>query len=100
MRRKVLIIGTVLAVLLLALGVFLLSFRSITVVSGADLIDRCPRFARPGREVTVTTAVVSDGEIYLNGVDGAYVRPGEYVFVMPDADVRLKVYGIADPYGA
>ncbi len=93
-------IGVVLAVLLI--GVLLLSgsFRRITVVSGAQFIDRCPRLARPGQEVTVTTAVVSDGEIYVNGADGKYVRPGVYVFTMPDADVQLRLTVVADPNGA
>ena len=50
--------------------------------------------------VTVTTAVVSDGEIYVNGVDGRYVRPGVFVFTMPEEDVRLKVTVIAFPDGA
>ncbi len=93
-------VGIVLAVLLI--GVLLLSgsFRRITVVSGAQFIDRCPRLARPGQEVTVTTAVVSDGEIYVNGADGKYVRPGVYVFTMPDADVQLRLTVVADPNGA
>ena len=93
-------VGIVLAVLLI--GVLLLSgsFRRITVVSGAQFIDRCPRLARPGQEVTVTTAVVSDGEIYVNGADGKYVRPGVYVFIMPDADVQLRLTVVADPNGA
>ncbi len=45
-------------------------------------------------------AVVSDGEIYVNGVDGSYTQPWIYVFTMPDANVQLKVYVIADPNGA
>ena len=93
-------VGIVLAVLLI--GVLLLSgsFRRITVVSGAQFIDRCPRLARPGQEVTVTTAVVSDGEIYVNGADGKCVRPGVYIFTMPDADVQLRLTVVADPNGA
>ena len=44
--------------------------------------------------------VVSDGEIYVNGADGKYVRPGVYVFTMPDADVQLRLTVVADPNGA
>ena len=77
-------VGIVLAVLLI--GVLLLSgsFRRITVVSGAQFIDRCPRLARPGQEVTVTTAVVSDGEIYVNG---RIKKPesGKALFLLPRA---------------
>ena len=90
----------VLAVLLIALLVVSASFRRITVTSGRQFVDKCPRLARPGQEVTVTTAVVSDGEIYVNGVDGRYVRPGVFVFTMPEEDVRLKVTVIAFPDGA
>ena len=39
-------------------------------------------------------------ELYVNGVDGKFVRPGEYQFVMPDNDVELKVTVIANPNGA
>ena len=90
----------VLAVLLIALLVVSAAFRRITVTSGSQFVDKCPRLARPGQEVTVTTAVVSDGEIYVNGVNGRYVRPGVFVFTMPEEDVRLKVTVIAFPDGA
>ncbi|MBO6014690.1 MAG: hypothetical protein J6P48_04395 [Oscillospiraceae bacterium] len=101
MKKKLLMsVGILLAVLLIALAVFAISFRRITVVSGKEFVDHCPRFARPGREVTVTTAVISDGEIYVSGADGDYVRPGVFVFTMPDENVRLKVTVIAFPDGA
>ena len=44
--------------------------------------------------------LVTSAEIYVNGVDGEYVRPGVYVFTMPDADVQLKVTVISYLYGA
>ena len=101
MKKKiVIVISVVLAALLLAFIVLQVSFRKITVISGKDLVDGCPRFARPGHEVTVTTAVVSDGEIYVSGVNGDYAEPGVYVFIMPDQDVQLSVYVIANPNGA
>lgn len=89
-----------LAVLLIALVVMNAAFRRITVTSGRQFVDTCPRLVRPGQEVTVTTAVVSDGEIYVNGVDGRYVRPGVFVFTMPEEDVELRVSVIAFPDGA
>lgn len=89
-----------LAVLLIALVVMNAAFRRITVTSGRQFVDTCPHLARPGQEVTVTTAVVSDGEIYVNGVDGRYVRPGVFVFTMPEEDVELRVSVIAFPDGA
>ena len=101
MKNKALrAIAAVLLLVVLALLVFSVSFRRITVASGKDLVDKCPSFARPGQEVTVTTAVVSDGEIYVNGVDGRYVRPGVFVFTMPEEDVDLRVTVIAFPDGA
>ena len=101
MKKKVLIlVGIVLAAVLIAAIVLHVSYRKITVVSGERFVDQCPRYARPGQEVTVTTAVVSDGEIYVNGVDGKYVRPGVYVFTMPDSDVQIKVTVIAFRDGA
>ena len=101
MKKKTLrILGALLAFLLLAVLISGIFFRRITVVSGGEFVDSCPRFARPGRQVTVTTAVVSDGEIFVSGADGEYVRPGVYVFTMPDADVRLRVYVSVFPDGA
>ena len=105
MKKKTLsILVIVVAVVLAAAAVVLIvrgsAYRKITVVSGERFVDECPRRALPGREVTITTAVISDGEIYVNGVDGRYVRPGVYVFTMPDADVQIKVTVIADPNGA
>ena len=101
MKKKLLIaVAAALIVLLLAFAVLNLSFRKITVISGKQYVDKCPRFARPGQEVTVTTAVVCDGEIYVNGTDGRYVSPGVYVFTMPNEDVQLKVTVIAFPDGA
>ena len=101
MKKKVIVIVClVLALALAGLLIFQSSYRKITVVSGKQFVDECPRYARPGQEVTVTTAVVSDGEIYVNGTDGSYVRPGVYVFTMPDEDVQLKITVIANPHGA
>ena len=101
MKKKVLtLLCILLAVLLLAFAVLNLAFRKITVVSGAQFVDKCPRFARPGQEVTITIAVVSDGEIYVNGTDGDFVRPGVYVFTMPDEDVQIKLTVLAFPDGA
>ena len=101
MKKKILmILGAALAVLLIVLVVLNVSYRRISVISGKQFVHECPRFARPGQEVTVTPSVVCDGEIYVNGADGAYVQPGVYVFTMPDADVQLKVTVIAFPDGA
>ena len=101
MKKQYLIIGgAVLVLLLIAVVLVSTSFRTITVVSGKQFVDHCPRFARPGEEVTVTTVVVSDGELYVNGVDTRCVRPGEYVFTMPEEDVLLRLNVIAYSHGA
>ncbi|MBR0039818.1 MAG: hypothetical protein IJP64_00355 [Oscillospiraceae bacterium] len=101
MKKKLfLALAAVLVMMLIAFAVLNVAYRKITVVSGEKYIDHCPRYARPGQEVTVTTAVVTDAEIYVNGADGKYVRPGVYVFTMPNEDVSLKVTVIAFPDGA
>ncbi len=105
MEKKTRIILAIVVIVVVAAAAVVLivrgtAYRKITVVSGERFVDECPRRARPGQEVTITTAVISDGEIYVNGVDGKYVRPGVYVFTMPDTDVLLKVTVIADPNGA
>ena len=101
MKKKLLIaLAVVLVIVLIAFAVLNVAFRKITVVSGERFVDHCPRRARPGQEVTVTTVVVTDAEIYVNGADGKYVRPGVYVFTMPNEDVQLKVTVISFPNGA
>ncbi len=99
-KRNLIIIGVLVGIAAILLIVLVMSYRTITVVSGKQFVDHCPRIARPGHEVTVTTAVVSDGEIYVNGVDGDYVRPGVYVFIMPDRNVKIKVNVTAYADGA
>ena len=96
MKKKLLIgIGLLLAVLVVCGVLFFTTWHRITVVSGAQFVYKCPRFARTGATVTVMTSVVSDGELYLNGVDGDFVRPGEFRFTMPDHAVELKATVIA-----
>lgn len=89
-----------LAAAIAALVLLRLSFRTITVVSGEEFVDRCPRYARPGQEVAVLTAVVSDGDIDVSGAEGDFVRPGVFVFTMPDTDVRIRVSVTVFPDGA
>ena len=96
MKKKLLIsIGLLLAVLMMGTVLVGCSRHRITVISGEKFVHKCPKSARAGETVTVETSVVSDAELYVNGVDGKFIRPGEYQFVMPDTDVELKVTVIA-----
>ena len=95
MKKKLIVwIGLLLA-LLMCMVLLGCSRHRITVISGEKFVHKCPRSARTGETVTVMTSVVSDAELYVNGVDGKFIRPGEYQFVMPDTDVELKVTVIA-----
>ena len=104
MSRKIwIIMGCVLLTVMIALTAVLISGSGrhrITVISGEKFVHKCPKYARTGETVTVMTSVVSDGELYVNGVEGKFVRLGEFQFVMPDHDVELKVTVIAFPNGA
>lgn len=103
MRRKTriaLIAAALIVVLTIVCTAVFAGTHRITVVSGERFLDSCPKRAKAGQEVTVYTVVVSDGELYVNGVDGRFVRPGEFVFTMPDRDVELKLTVIAFPDGA
>ena len=101
MKRKLIVwTGLLLAVLMMGTILVGCSRHRITVISGEKFVHKCPKTARTGETVTVETSVVSDAELYVNGVDGKFVRPGEYQFVMPDNDVELKVTVIANPNGA
>ena len=73
--------------------------HSIKVVSGEEHLDKCQKYAKPGEVVTITTAVVSDAELYVNSTDGTEIVQkglGIYEFVMPDHDVELKITVIAN----
>ena len=100
MKKKLIVwIGLLLA-LLMCMVLLGCSRHRITVISGEKFIHKCPKSARTGETVTVMTSVVSDAELYVNGVDGKFILPGEYQFTMPDHDVELKVTVIAFPNGA
>lgn len=100
MKRKLIVWTGLLLALLMCMALLGCSRHRITVISGEKFVHKCPKTARTGETVTVETSVVSDAELYVNGVDGKFVRPGEYQFVMPDNDVELKVTVIANPNGA
>ena len=100
MKRKLIVWTGLLLALLMCMALLGCSRHRITVISGETFVHKCPKTARTGETVTVETSVVSDAELYVNGVDGKFVRPGEYQFVMPDNDVELKVTVIANPNGA
>ena len=101
MKKKLIVwVGLLLAILMVCTVLVGCSRHRITVISGEKFVHKCPKSARTGDTVTVTTSVVSDAELYVNGVDGKFIRPGEYQFTMPDHDVELKVTVIAFPNGA
>jgi len=92
MKRSVL----VLAMLLFLFACTACSGRSyrIEVTSGADKIESIPTHAREGEEVTILTLSVTDADLYVS-VDGVVLSEKsycEYVFVMPDHDVEVKVW--------
>ena len=90
--KKQLLVLCLAAVLLLGLCGCSRGYK-ITVGSGADLVDRCPRRAEADETVTVTTAVISDGDLHVrvNGdpAFGTFVQDGVYEFVMPACDVEI-----------
>ena len=67
----------------------------ISVVSGADLLDECPKRAEAGETVTVFTLVVTDGDMHVsvNGdpAFGKFVQDGIYEFIMPAQDVEITI---------
>ena len=104
MNRKMwIVMGCLLLTVMIALTATLISGigrHRITVISGEKFVYQCPGYAKAGETVTVMTSVVSDAELYVNGVEGEFARPGEFRFVMPDHDVELKVTVSAFPTGA
>lgn len=73
--------------------------HKITFSSGEDLVDECPKRAKAGELVTLTTAVVTDADMYVNGGPDIVIETvsdGVYQFVMPDHDVELSITVIAN----
>ena len=99
-RKWIVWMGLLLVAFLILTAVIFSGYRRITVVSGKDFVHSCPGYAKPGAAVTVMTSVISDGELYVNGVEGEFVQPGEFRFVMPNEDVQLKVTIVVFPNGA
>ena len=99
-RKLIVLMGLLLAALMMCTVLFFATYHRITVISGEKFVYKCPKSARTGDTVTVETSVISDGELYVNGVEGAFLRPGEYQFTMPDHDVELKVTVVAFPGGS
>ena len=74
-------------------------YYSIKVVSGDKFVDKCPKRAKPGQTVTITTAVVSDADLYVNSNDDTEIKKiseGVYEFVMPEHDIELKITVISN----
>jgi len=72
----------------------------INIVSGADLLDDCPKRAEAGETVTLYTMVATDGDMYVsvNGDPefGRFVQDGIYEFVMPAEDVEISIWFISN----
>ena len=72
----------------------------ISIVSGADLLDECPKRAEAGETVTVYTMVATDGDMYVsvNGDPeyGRFLQDGIYEFVMPAEDVEISIWFISN----
>ncbi len=66
----------------------------ISVISGEEFLDSCPKTAKTGETVTVYTMFVTDADLDLYAADSTEVvrvREGVYEFVMPDHDVKLRI---------
>ena len=87
-------------IFILSLALFLsscLGTHSIRIVSGEQFLDECPKRAKPGETVTLTTVIVSDADLYVNGnVEFDQKSDGVFEFVMPDYDVEIKITVIAN----
>ena len=72
----------------------------ISVVSGGDLLDECPKRAEAGETVSVFTVMITDGDMYVsvNGDTdyGRFVQEGVYEFIMPAEDVEITISFISN----
>lgn len=75
---------------------------AIMIESGKDLITDCPKSAKAGETVTISTYMVTDATLTLSveDVDGAYVREDQYEFIMPNHDVIVNADLVFDQPGA
>ena len=76
----------------------------ITVASGEEYIDRCPKSAKAGETVHLQVLFVTDADMHIsiNGDEeyGSFAENESYEFIMPEEDVRIDVWvvsnGLAD----
>ena len=71
MKRKLIVWTGLLLALLMCMALLGCSRHRITVISGEKFVHKYPKTARTGETVTVETSVVSDAELYVNGVDAS-----------------------------
>lgn len=66
----------------------------ITIKSGEDLIDECPKRAAEGETVKIITCSVTDADLYVNvvGASGEFTDYCTYEFVMPAEDVEVEAW--------
>ena len=92
-KKKRIVLPLVIALILFCVAGYLLFLKTryhrIFVMS-SEIAD-CPRQAREGENVTVTTVSVSDGILclYVDDMEIASEQEGIYHFVMPGHDVSL-----------
>ena len=92
MKKTIISTALILMMSLLLNGCF--GYYSIKVVSGKDYMDKCPKRAKPGQTVTITTVVVTDANLYVNSNDDTEIKKiseGVYEFIMPEHDIELKI---------
>ncbi|MBQ1324513.1 MAG: hypothetical protein IIY52_00690 [Solobacterium sp.] len=75
------------------------SVHRITVSYGKDYMDECPSRAKEGETVRFSTVIAADADVVVkvSGTDTLIqVSEGVYEFTMPETDVEIEVYIIAN----
>jgi len=68
----------------------------ITIASGEEYIDQCPKTAKAGETVTLLVLFVTDADMHIsiNGDEeyGSFAEDESYEFIMPEEDVRIDIW--------
>jgi len=68
----------------------------ITVASGEEYVDHCPKAAKAGEVVHVQVLFVTDADMHIsiNGDEeyGSFAEDEGYEFIMPKEDVRIDIW--------
>ena len=74
--------------------------RKVTITSGEEYLEQCPKTAKAGETVHFQVLFVTDADMHIsiNGDEdyGSFAENESYEFIMPKEDVRIDVWVVTN----